>query len=305
MLTSLRSLNTSNLLMKSKFGNQLREYLRLSKLKIMIPVSLTGFTGYFIFSPHFSAKIVLVTSGILFLAISASVLNQIQEVEIDRKMTRTHDRPLPAGKIKVFQAVLFFVFNLTAGTLIIWSAGNVLAALIGLITILWYNGIYTYAKRITAFAVVPGAITGALPPLIGWTAAGGGVWESPIIFIEFLFFVGQIPHFWLLILKYGEDYDRAGIPSLTNLFNRIQINRLTFTWVVTSVIAALFLCFFEILQSKPISVILLIASGLLLWKFSDLIKNQEAGSNYKLYSMLLYSYYFLILILLISDKIIA
>ena len=291
--------------MKSNFGNHFRDYLKLSKLKIMIPVSLTGFTGYFIFTPQFSAKIFLVTIGILFMAISASVLNQIQEVDIDRKMNRTHDRPLPAGRIRVCHALLFFFFNLIAGTSILYSTGRITATLIGILTIIWYNGIYTYAKRLTAFAVVPGAITGALPPLIGWTAAGGGIWDQSIIFIEFLFFAGQIPHFWLLILKYGEEYYQAGIPSLTNIMSRTQINRLTFTWVVTSVIAALFLCYFEIIKTELLSVILLIASAFLVWKFSRLIKMSAEKINYNTYSILLYSYFLLMLILLISDRIIA
>ena len=86
--------------MKNNSGNKLKDYLELSKLKIMIPVSLTGFTGYFIFNPHLSLNILLVSTGILLMAISASVLNQIQEVELDRKMKRTHDRPIPAGRIK-------------------------------------------------------------------------------------------------------------------------------------------------------------------------------------------------------------
>src|SRR5450759_2486325 len=129
--------------MKNNSGNKLKYYLELSKLKIMIPVSLTGFTGYFIFDPHFSVKILLISFGILLLAISASVLNQIQEVELDSKMNRTHNRPLPAQKITLQQAILFFLCNLFAGTAIIYSAGNLKAALIGLITILWYNGIYT------------------------------------------------------------------------------------------------------------------------------------------------------------------
>ena len=181
-------------------GNKFRYYLELSKLKIMIPVSLTGFTGYFIFDPHLSLEIVLVSIGILFLAISASVLNQIQEVEQDRDMGRTQNRPLPSGKINSQHAFLYCFWNLIAGTVLIYSSGNLTAALIGLIAIAWYNGIYTYAKRITAFAVVPGALTGVFPPLIGWVAAGGGVWDKPIIFLEFLFFTGQIPHFWLLII---------------------------------------------------------------------------------------------------------
>jgi len=291
--------------MKNNSGNKLKYYLELSKLKIMIPVSLTGFTGYFIFDPHFSVKILLISFGILLLAISASVLNQIQEVELDSKMNRTQNRPLPAQKITLQQAILFFLCNLFAGTAIIYSAGNLKAALIGLITILWYNGIYTYSKRITAFAVVPGAITGALPPLIGWVAAGGGEWDKPIIFLEFLFFTGQIHHFWLLILKYGEEYKKAGIPSLTDIFKRTQINRLTFTWVVSSVIAAMFLCYFEIIQTGPIIGILLIASLFMIWQFSDLIKIGVNMNNYSRYSILLDSYFLLVILLLISDRIIT
>ena len=184
------------------------------------------------------------------MAISASVLNQIQEAGLDIKMNRTHNRPIPAKKIKLARGNIVLPGNLIAGTAFIYSAGDLRAAIIGLITLFWYNGIYTYSKRFSAFAVVPGAVTGALPPLIGWVAAGGGIWDKPIIFLEFLFFIGQIPHFWLLILKYGEEYKNAGIPSLTDILSRAQINRLTFTWVVSSVIAALFLCFFEIIKDK-------------------------------------------------------
>jgi len=290
--------------MANNSGNKVKYYLELSKLKIMIPVSLTGFTGYFIFDPHLSFKIVIISFGILLMAVAASVLNQIQEVELDSKMNRTHNRPIPTGKINLQQAMLFFFINLIAGTVIIYTAGNFKAAIIGLITILWYNGVYTYLKRITAFAVVPGAVTGALPPLIGWVAAGGGEWDQPIICLEFLFFTGQIPHFWLLILKYGEEYKKAGIPSLTDIFNTTQINRLTFTWVIASVIAAMFLCSFEIIRNGSVIVILLIASAFMIWQFFDLIKIPVNKNNYRKYSVLLDSYFLLVLLLLISDRII-
>jgi len=287
----------------NKFLNQVKNYLELSKLKIMIPVSLTGFTGFFIFDPQLSLRIILVSIGILFLGISASVLNQIQETDLDYRMKRTQKRPLPAKLISIPQAFVFFFIMLSAGTFLVYSYGNLISALIGLFTIFWYNGIYTYAKRITAFAVVPGAFTGALPPLIGWVAAGGGIWDKPVIFLEFLFFTGQIPHFWLLVLKYGEEYEKAGMPSLTGIMSRQQINRLTFTWVVTSVIAALFLCYFEIIHNTLISGILLIASVFLIWKFSRLVRTTADNNSLRLYSAFLYSYYFLIIILLISDRI--
>ena len=291
--------------MKNNSENRLRDWLQLSKLTIMLPVSLTGFTGYFIFNPHFSKNLVPVSFGILLMAVSASALNQIQEIGLDSKMSRTYDRPIPSGRIKLNHAIIFFLCNVFTGIIFIYYAGNFKAALIGLFTIIWYNGIYTYSKRITAFAVVPGALTGALPPLIGWVAAGGGIWDKPIIFLEFLFFTGQIPHFWLLILKYGEEYNKAGIPNLTDIFNKEQINRLTFTWVLTSVIAAIFLCYFEIIRTGLVIGILLIASVFLIWKFSALFKTGADNKTYKKYSILLNSYFLLILLLLISDRIIS
>jgi heme o synthase len=291
--------------MKSNSGNRFKDYLQLSKLKIMLPVSLTGFTGYFIFKPSLTISLILVTLGILLLAVSASSLNQIQEADLDSRMKRTMGRPIPSGRISIRSAIVFSVFCVLAGMLLIYFAGNFLAAAVGLFTILWYNGIYTYSKRITAFAVVPGALTGALPPLIGWVAAGGGVFDKPILFLEFLFFIGQIPHFWLLILKYGKEYSNAGVPSLTDIFNSAQINRLTFTWIVTSVIAAVFLCYFEVIRAGIIIVILLAASLFLIWQFSGLIKAGADEKTYKKYSVLLDSYFLLILILLISDRIIG
>lgn len=291
--------------MKNNSENIFRNWLQLSKLTIMLPVSLTGFTGYFIFNPHFTIKLILVSFGILLMAVSASAFNQIQEVALDSKMERTFDRPIPAGRITLTHALIFSLCSLFAGAFIIYSTGNVLAALIGLFTVLWYNGIYTYSKRITAFAVVPGAVTGALPPIIGWVAAGGGIIDKPIIFLGFLFFMGQIPHFWLVILKYGEEYNEAGIPALTEIFNKDQINRLTFTWVLTSVIAAVFLCYFEIIRTGALIGILLIASVFLIWKFSALIKSGVENKPYKKYSILLDSYFLLVLLLLISDRIIT
>jgi protoheme IX farnesyltransferase len=291
--------------MKNNSGNNLKYYLELSKLKIMIPVSLTGFTGYFIFDPHLSLKIFAVSTGILLLAVSATVLNQIQEVELDRKMNRTRERPIPAENITLSEAIVFFLGNLIAGTALIYLAGDIKAVIIGLFTLIWYNGLYTCSKRITAFAVVPGAVTGALPPLIGWVAAGGGIWDKPVIFLEFLFFIGQIPHFWLLILKYGEEYKNAGIPSLTDVFSRTQINRLTFTWVASSVIAALFLCYFEIIRSGILVGILLIASFYIIRSFSDLLKSRANSTYSGKYSIILDSYFLLVLILLISDRIIT
>ena len=290
--------------MKISSPDQIKYYLELSKLKIMIPVTLTGFTGYFIFDPHLSLNIILVSTGILFLAIAASILNQVQEATLDSKMNRTRNRPIPAQNIRISAVMLFFLFAFLAGIILIYYAGNLNAAIIGLVTLIWYNGIYTYSKRITRFAVVVGAVTGALPPVIGWVAAGGKILDQQIVLLGFLLFMGQIPHFWLLIMKYGEEYKDAGMPSLIAVLEPAQIGRLIFSWVAFAVISALFLWFFKVIQTVIIIIVMLIASLILIWQFIDLLKIQETNVDSKKYLLLLNSYFLLILLLLISDRII-
>jgi protoheme IX farnesyltransferase len=174
--------------MKISAADQIRYYLKLSKLKIMIPVSLTGFTGYFVFEPHLSLKLLLVTAGIFSLAVAASVLNQLQEASLDGKMNRTRNRPIPAQNIKINAVLFFLLFTFLAGIILIYLGGNLRAVIIGLTTLFWYNVIYTYSKRLSRFAVVVGAVTGALPPVIGWVAAGGRINDLPVILLGFLMF---------------------------------------------------------------------------------------------------------------------
>lgn len=287
--------------MVSKSGI-LKYYLELSKLKIMIPVAFTGFTGYFIFNPSFSLKLFAVSTGILLLAISASVLNQIQEADRDSKMERTKYRPLPSGNISLKSAVTYFLICFLSGLFLVWYYGNQGAFLTGILTLFWYNGLYTFAKRITAFAVVPGAVTGALPPVIGWVAPGGSPWDKTIILIAFLFFIGQVPHFWLIMLRYGEQYSNAGFPSLTQIMSRSAIRRLIFIWVFVSALAAVFLCTFEIIRSGVVVAILLIASIVFVWQFRGLAKPDEDQKYDSRLPLMLNIYFLLVMVLLILDK---
>lgn len=283
----------------------LADYLKLSKLRIMIPVSLTGFTGYFLYSPALSANIILVTAGILLLAVSASVLNQIQEVRYDRLMARTHDRPLPSGRISVRGAFIYFLLTLVSGSALILLYGNIAALSAGMFSIFWYNIVYTYSKRVTPFAVFPGALTGAIPPLIGWLAAGGSLTDRTIVMVEFLFFVGQMPHFWLIVLKYGEEYEKAGFPCLTRIMNPKQITRLVFVWIALSGIAASFLYIFGIIHTELVGAIVLTATAILIWASADLIRPGKGKSLVARYNLQLNIYFLLIIVLLVADRIIS
>jgi hypothetical protein len=86
--------------------------------------------------------------------------------------------------------------------------------------VLWYNGVYTFLKRKSPFAAIPGAVIGAIPPAIGWICGKGALSFDPqILALSFFFFIWQVPHFWLLLLNFGRDYEKAGFPSLTRIFN--------------------------------------------------------------------------------------
>ncbi len=271
----------------------------------MIPVSLTAFTGYFLHHPVLNFEILFVTSGVLLQGAAASALNQLQERSIDKSMDRTKSRPFPSGSISKTQAVIFISLILVAGSFLILHFGNSLAMTLGLFAIVWYNGIYTYLKRVTPFAILPGAVTGAIPPVIGWTAAGGYPLDKIPLLLAFLFFMGQVPHFWLLIMKYGDQYEKAGLPSLKRLFQNDQIRRLTFIWTTASVISALLLGFFGIIQSAIFKLALLFITLLVIILFLDLLSLKKGRKTSSIHFIALNSYFLLLMIILISDKIIS
>ena len=126
---------------------------------------------------------------------------------------------------------------------------------------------YTPLKKVTAFAVIPGSLTGALPPLIGWAAAGGGLLDKNIILVGSFFFIGQIPHFWLLLLMFGEEYQLASMPSLNQIFSPNQIKRLTFTWILTTVASALLVVLY-VFSNKILYLLLLFYILYLLFSFT-------------------------------------
>lgn len=285
-------------------GRVFKDYLTLFKLKIMIPVSLTGFTGFFLIKPYFSVDIFLVTAGILLMSMAASVLNQIQEKDTDSLMERTRRRPLPSGRISIAEAFVSFFLLIVAGAVLIYHGGDNISLLVSFVTVFWYNFVYTPLKRMTAFAVVPGALTGAFPPLIGWVAAGGLVHDREIIIIMLLFFFGQMPHFWLLLLKYGDDYVRAGLPSLTTNLPEKRIKMLIMATILITSTIAIFVNNTGIIQNDLIYTAVVIISLLLVLVFAIFVGDSKARQRVKEYSFLLNTWYLLILVLLISDKLV-
>ncbi len=181
----------------------------------------------------------LAGAAVLLLAAGASALNQVQEVRTDALMERTRHRPIPSGRLSPRQGTCVALFLLASGLLLIAFAGGIVAVLLGLLCVLLYNGAYTPMKKRTAFAVLPGALCGALPPLIGWAAAGGDLGDPRIVLLAALFFLWQIPHFWHLSLRWRDDYRRAALPVLCDIFSAAQSRRILGAWIFSLLAGAL------------------------------------------------------------------
>jgi len=195
--------------------DKFKAYFELLKFRLSFLVSFSCGFGYILGANgaidwlHFA---VICTGG--FLVSGASVtINQIIEKDLDILMTRTKNRPLPTNRITSNQAAIFAFIVGAIGITILYSYTNVLTTLLSILSMILYSFVYTPLKRVGPIAVFVGAIPGALPPLLGWTAATGQITiEALIIFgIQFIW---QFPHFWAIAWVADEDYKKAGFKLL-------------------------------------------------------------------------------------------
>jgi protoheme IX farnesyltransferase len=152
--------------------------------------------------------------GTALVAGGASAANQYMERERDARMLRTRDRPLPGARLGEADALGFAVIVGTAGVLYLGVFANLLTAGLAALTILLYVFVYTPLKTRTGLATLVGAIPGAAPPVLGWTAAGGSLDASAGALFAILF-LWQLPHFLAIAWLYDEDYERGGFAPLT------------------------------------------------------------------------------------------
>jgi len=277
----------------------IRTLLELSKFKITIAVALTTITGYLLARERFDIYLILPTLGIFILACGSSAINHYQERETDALMERTRKRPIPSGRISATGALLFAMVLTITGSYLLYYSSGMLAMQLGLLALLWYNAFYTPLKKKTAFAVIPGAVIGAIPPLVGWVAGGGSLTDARAWIMAFFFFIWQVPHFWLLMLKYGEEYKKAGYPSITSIYTERQIKNVTFVWVLATAVSALMVPLFYLTQSWIILGGFLIASFWLIIIFSKMLFKRDEPFNPMFYFMRI-NYFVLAIIVMLS-----
>jgi protoheme IX farnesyltransferase len=190
----------------------------LVKARLTFLVLLTTLVGF-----HAGARgpldwglLVQALLGTALLACGAAALNQLAEREHDARMRRTEDRPLPSGRITPETALLFGGGCSVAGLAWLALGVNLLTALLGAATLLSYLFVYTPLKRVTWLNTAVGAVPGALPPLMGWTAVRNELSLEGWVLFGILFF-WQLPHFFAIAWLYREEYEKAGFVMLPSL----------------------------------------------------------------------------------------
>ena len=272
--------------------------MELGKVKITFAVALTTIAGYVLANGGLDFGLVLPTLGIFLLACGSSAINHYQERDKDALMDRTKNRPIPSGRISANGALIVALLFSVSGAYLIYLGSGFLAMQLGVLALIWYNAIYTPLKRKTAFAVVPGSVIGAIPPMVGWVAGGGSLVNPEIWILAFFFFIWQVPHFWLLLLKYGREYEQAGLPSLTKIYTEKQIKNITFIWTFSTAIASLMIATFGIIGSTITRVLLLISAAWLIYTFAGLLKPTKEFKPFRYFMKI--NYFVLMIIILLT-----
>jgi len=193
----------------------LADYATLCKLRVSTMVIVTAAAGFYLGSLRsgispFQPQLLKALAGIAAVTCGASALNQALERKTDRLMRRTLNRPMAAGRISLAHGLIVGFAATFLGSLYLAYATNPLTGMLTLLTAVGYVAIYTPLKRVTTIHTFLGAFPGALPPLIGWTAARGLI-EWPAVALFAILFVWQFPHFMAIGWLYRADYAAAGI----------------------------------------------------------------------------------------------
>jgi protoheme IX farnesyltransferase len=225
------------------------DLLQVMKIPISLMMSAATFAGYVISASFVDSTAILTVLSVFSLAAGSSSVNDYQDRKSDGLSPRTCDRALPKQRITsscVLALSFTLLFSGILGLLFVQDSHT--PVLLGVLSVLIYNGIYTPLKAKTVLAIVPGSFCGMLAPLIGWTV-GGGIGFVDISLLMVLLGLWQFPHFWLLVLANQNEYQGSVLPNMLNIFSVQQLKRILFIWATAFAATALMLPAVGILTS--------------------------------------------------------
>ncbi len=285
---------------KPSLSNTLRSYLELTKLRIVLLLLFTTVTAMVVAANGIPQLTILVPTliGGSLSAAGASVINQYLDRDLDIKMSRTARRPIPSGRIKPINALLFGLGLVAWSTLILWIFVNPLTSVLALGGAIYYVVIYTMLlKRNTVLNILIGGGAGAMPVLVGWAAVTGTLSFEPLLLFAIIFYWTP-PHSWALALLVNSDYTKANVPMMPVArgedVTRTQILWYSVQLLIISLLPVLFSMF---------GAIYLLAAGLLgiglIYQSVRLIQKKDGATARKVYkySTMYLAYLFMVMIL--------
>ncbi len=257
--------------------------LELWKHRIAMMVAFSAITAYLLAVKGIEITTLIgLFSGVFLMAGGAGSLNHWQEKNYDALMERTRHRPLPTGIIPSHYALFIAIISIIIGAFILYVSAGIIPALFGLSNVLWYNGIYTPLKRITPFAIIPGSVIGAIPAFIGWSAANVSLLDVRLWILSLFLFFWQIPHFWLLLIKYAEDYEKAGFASIKNAFHINHLRWIIFPWIMITTTISLTFPLFGVVNSIFAAVLIIVSNIMLIFLFIRYLLGKENTESKRL-----------------------
>ena len=227
---------------------------KLVRLRLVLMNGIAAVAGYLLFPGEAEAsEVFCIFLGVAFLAAAGSALNQVLERQNDALMQRTRNRPIPNGDLTVAAAVSIGGGCVLCGTVALSAGGGLIPTLTGLAALSWYLFVYTPLKRRTSLALAIGALCGAVPPLIGWTIAGGEPYQFQVVLLAVIMYLWQVPHFWLLQRRHEEDYRRAGFCLFNPSGSERSIIPICLVWVAAMIATALMLPAFGIIKLHQVA----------------------------------------------------
>ena len=208
---------------QAKTSTKIKDYVQLVKLRLTLMVVFSTGVGFIVGSSNaiqWGSFFILLFSGFLITG-AANGINQIIEKDLDKLMTRTQNRPIAQGRLSLTEAIIAVTAMSFLGVFLLGYYINGLSALIGGLSLFIYAFIYTPLKQKTSFSVIVGAIAGAAPPVIGYTAAFGQI-DSIAWMLFGIQFVWQLPHFWALAWVLNDEYNKAGFYLLPSKKGRTK-----------------------------------------------------------------------------------
>ena len=234
----------------------IKDFIVLTKFVLSFAVSLSALFAYIMAKGVIEIDMFIATFAVLLVALGVSTINQVQEYKEDAQMERTKNRPIASGKMSPMMGLFIAGVLILCSLILIYDLLGLTGVNLFLFSFIWYNGFYTPLKKKSAFAVIPGAILGVVPPAIGWLAAGHSLMEIEFYALGLFYFIWQVPHFWLLVMLHYGGYKEAGYPTVMRLFGKNSLQRMTFIWVLFTIQAGIYMTIIFDIQSMVILALL-------------------------------------------------